>query len=97
MNKSIVMHQLPLPQDTIDSICSFVFYTKTQSVIRNIARYNIVVHDLKRLQRVGSFETRVFPCAFIYYYHPIDIDLIKNIIMCNKCGEYINYDFCSCE
>jgi hypothetical protein len=97
MNKSIVVHQLPLPQDNIDSICSFLFYTKIQSMIRNIAKYNIVVNDLKYLQRIGSFESRAFPCAFIYYYHPRDIDLIKNIIMCNRCGKYIINEFCSCE
>lgn len=96
MNKSIVVHQLPLPQDMIDSICSFLFYTQTQSMIRNIANYTIVVNDLKRLRRVGSFESREFPCAFIYYYHPRDIDLIKNIIMCNRCGEYITCEFCRC-
>ncbi len=97
MKKSLVVHQLPLPQDTIDSICSFLFYTKTQSVIRNISRYNVLVYDLKRLRRVGSFESREFPCAFIYYYHPIDIDLIQNIIMCNSCGEYITNEFCRCN
>jgi hypothetical protein len=97
MKKSLVVHQLPLPQDTIDSICSFLFYTKTQSVIRNIAKYNVVVNELKRLRRVGSFESREFPCAFIYYYHPRDIDLINNIIMCNSCGEYITNEFCRCN
>jgi phage tail protein X len=96
MKKSMIIHQMSLPQDMIDSICSFLFYTKTQSVIRNIAHYNIVVNDLKRLRRVGSFETREFPCAFIYYYHPIDLDLIKNIIMCNQCGQYISNEFCRC-
>ncbi len=97
MNKSIAVQNLPLPQDIINSICSFIFYTKTQCLLRNLTNYNIVVNDLKRLLRVGSFQSSAFPCAFIYYHHPRNINLIKNIIICNWCGNYITNECCTCD
>jgi len=98
MDKSLVVYQLPLNTDVIDYICSFIFYTKPQSILRNIRKYNNVVHDLKSIIRVGSFQSVEFPCAFIYYYHPShNNNLIKNIIVCNWCGNYITNEFCSCD
>jgi hypothetical protein len=97
MNKSLVVHQLPLNHDVINHICSFIFYTYNESIFRNINKYNTMVNDLKQIIRVGSFQSNEFPCAFIYYYHPRMNNLIKNIIICNWCGNYITNENCTCD
>ena len=98
MNKSLVVQQLPLNKDVVDYICSFIFYTKAQTIFRNINNYNTVINDLKKIIRVGSFQSIEFPCSFIYYYHPASNQtIIKNIIVCNWCGNYITNENCSCD
>ena len=98
MNKSLVVQKLPLNKDVIDYICSFIFYTESQTIFRNISNYNTVINDLKKIIRVGSFQSNEFPCAFIYYYHPSwNQNIIKNIIVCNWCGSYITNENCLCD
>ena len=97
MNKSLVMYQLPLNHDVINHICSFIFYTQNQCILRNIANYNRIINDIKQIIRVGSFQSAEFPCAFIYYYHPRINNLIKNVIVCNWCGNYITNENCTCD
>jgi uncharacterized membrane protein len=96
MNKSIAVYNLNLPKDIKDYICSFVYFTPFQSIVRNICKYNFLVNDIKYLMRVGAYQSLVFPCSSICYYHLYD-KIKLNFVMCNWCGEYIRNDTCSCH
>ena len=52
-------------------------------------------NDIKYLIRVGAYQSLVFPCSSICYYHRYDI-LKINFVICNWCGEYIRNETCSC-
>jgi len=95
MNKSIAVMNLQLPRDILNYICSFIYFTPFQSIVRNICRYNFLVNDIKDLIRVAAYQSLVFPCSSICYYHRYD-NLKINFVMCNWCGEYIRNETCNC-
>jgi hypothetical protein len=96
MNKSIALRQLPLPADIIDYICSFIYFTPFQSMIRTMCKYSFVVNNIHYLVRVAAYESIIFPCSSICYYHKYDT-LKIHFVMCNWCGEYIRNEKCSCH
>jgi len=95
MNNSIAVSQIHLPKDVIDHICSFIYFTPFQSIIRTMCKYNFVINDISNVIRVAAYESVIFPCSSICYYHRYDI-LKINFVICNWCGEYIRNETCSC-
>ena len=49
MNKILVVKQLQLPQELVDYLCSYLFYTIEQTTQRNISIFNEVVRDIDNL------------------------------------------------
>ena len=94
MNKILVVNHFRLPQELIDYICSFTFYTVGQVIDRNKKLFNEVVYDINSTYITcycassGSMYNmhRVVHITNpnLYGTHQIDI----YVKLCMDCGEY---------
>ena len=92
MEKSIIIYQLVFPPDILDYICSFAFYTITQSIEKNKKKYNRILCDIKKIQLTTNVSTPR-PRRFIvtkYIVLPITKQLIIANI-CHICGNYVKH------
>ena len=87
MEKSFIVYHLALPQEMIDHICSFVFYTIEESRKRNREMYSTVVYEYKHIRREQMISFRPNIVSF-YYILPIHNQLIVSVI-CYTCGNYV--------
>ena len=83
MNKSIAVMNLQLPNDVLDSICSFIYYTKEQSIINHKLNYTKIICDLFYTIRLQ--ETYQKYSTVMIYNIQSNFDIV--IHMC-KCGDY---------
>ena len=88
MNQSITLHNLLLPQDTIDHICSFLFYTTEESKKRNKQKYTRVIRDFKRvhIDRINTWGSSINRVT-IFIILPIDTLIVATI--CTRCNNYV--------
>jgi len=91
MNKSLIVHYLPLNLDAINYICSFIFYTLEQSITRHKKNYNKVVCDLFYTVRLNNLNQNV---TLIIYNLQSNFDI--QFVICCKCGNYANVN-CKCN
>ena len=87
MEKIIAVQQLALPQDVVDHICSFVFYTEIDVIIRNVDNYNVMLNEYKRVRRE---LLPLFPpnTTCVYYILPRGNQLTV-CTFCSTCGNYV--------
>ena len=83
MNKSIAVMNLQLPNDVLDSICSFIYYTKEQSIINHKLNYTKIICDLFYTIRLQESYQK-YSTVMIYNIQ-CNFDIV--IHMC-KCGDY---------
>ena len=90
MNKILVVKQLQLPQELVDYLCSYLFYTIEQTTQRNISIFNEVVRDIDNL----IIECYCASSGYMYNMHRVVhiTNLYKPIDICIKlcvyCGEF---------
>jgi hypothetical protein len=89
MEKIMIVHHLALPQDAVDHICSFIFYTEKDVMLRTIDKYNIVIHECKhvRKEQMMTWGINIIPDYTIYFVLPRGNQLILAHI-CSNCGNY---------
>lgn len=92
MEKIIMVKHLALSPDVLDHICSFIFYTEMDVLIRNIRNYNIVLNEFKRVRR--EYLPLPHPNTCVYYILPIYNQLITTVL-CSNCGNYTKPIHCS--
>ena len=87
MEKSNIVHHLALPRDTINHICSFIFYQEIDVVIRNVEKKNIVLNECKHVRKeiMQLFQPNVIG---LYYILPRGNQLIVSTL-CRTCGNYV--------
>jgi hypothetical protein len=96
MEKSKIVHQLALPQDAVDHICSFVFYSVEESTKRKRQMYSTVVREHKRVRKeeLMSWGPDVVSSHTVYFVLPRSNQLILAHI-CSICGNYVKKLHCS--
>jgi hypothetical protein len=82
----MIVKQLTLPSDVLNYICSFIFYREIDVLIRNIGKYNIVLHEFKRVRRELLPLSHSNAC--VYYILPRGNQLITTVL-CSNCGNYV--------
>jgi hypothetical protein len=89
MEKSKIVHQLLLPQDAVDYICSFVFYSVAESTKRKREMYSNVVRQYKRVRReeLMTWGPNVISSYTVYFILPRSNQLVL-ACMCCTCGNY---------
>lgn len=87
MEKSIIIQHLALPQYMLDYICSFLFYTEKDVIIRNVNHYNLVLNECKQVQKqqITSFRPTV-----VSFYYMLPRDQLMVVTICCSCGNYLN-------
>jgi hypothetical protein len=98
MNKSIILQQLSLPNDIVNYICEFVFYTHSQSIERHRQKYNKIICNMKkikfdRISTWGPMTTWKINLVTIYIVLPFSNQLIIYNI-CYTCGNYVKKSKC---
>jgi len=88
MNKSIVVLQLPLFRDTLDHICSFLFYTVAQNIEQTKQKYKSVFQQIQNLIRYSLKSHSIFQDFFMYH---IQLHYDNKILQLNICGDCCNY------
>ncbi len=90
MEKSLIVQQLELPQDALDHICSFIFYSIIESTKRKREMYSIVMRECKRVRKeeLVAWGNNVLRINTVYYVLPRGNQLIFACICCN-CGNYV--------
>jgi hypothetical protein len=89
MHKSVLLHQISLPNDTVDIICSFLFYTVEQSIQHHKKTYKNVLNDIRRTKITYAFSqgymNRLQCIVHMNNYNRIWF----RIHICNECRQYI--------
>ena len=98
MNKSIILQQLPLPKDVVDYICSFVFYTLSESIEKQRQKYIRIICNINKIKfdtisTWGPMTTWKVNLVTIYIVLPISNQLIIYNI-CYTCGNYVKKSKC---
>jgi len=90
MEKSKIVQQLALPQNALDYICSFVFYTVAESTKRKREMYSTVVREYKRVRKeeIMTWGPNVISSHTVYFILPRGNQMIL-ACMCCACGNYI--------
>ena len=91
MNKSIVVLQLPLFRDTIDHICSFLFYTVAQSIEKRKQQFKFVFQQIQTAIRYSIKSHSLFQDFFMYHTQIHYDHKIIHFNMCGECGKYRKY------
>ena len=91
MDKSIAVLQLPLLQDSIDNICSYLFYTVSQIIKRNKEKYKPVLQRISCI-RISCTTSRSMIRGLLMYHNRIYYENKKLYInTCGECGHYRKY------
>jgi hypothetical protein len=91
MEKSIAVYQLKLPQEVINYICSFGFYTLEQCIEQNKKKHKKVLKDIKddvRINNVPLYTPNGTIMYCIYIEFPIRQ---RKVIYANLCGDCNNF------
>ncbi len=91
MEKIIVINNLSLPQELINYICSFGFYTLEQCIEKNKKKHLKLLNDIKHDVRISNVplyrrDGSIMYC--IYMEFPIRE---RKVIYANLCGECNNF------
>lgn len=91
MDKSIAVLQLPLQDDTLDLICSFLFYTVSQIKQRNKQKYKLVLKQISCIH-VSCSTSRSMIRGLLMYHNTITYQNKKLYInTCGQCGKNRKY------
>ncbi len=91
MEKSKIVQHLALPQDALDHICSFVFYSIAESTKRKREMYSTVVREYKRVRKeeITSYgPPHIISNHTVYFVLPRTNQLIIACVCC-RCGNYV--------
>jgi hypothetical protein len=91
MNKSVVVHQLQLPQDAIEHICRFIFYTVEECIEKNKNKFKKVLLDVKNDVRIEHvpFYSGNNVMYFMTFQFPIRHHKVIYTNLCGTCGNFI--------
>lgn len=101
--KNIIVHQLPIPTEVIDHICSFMYYRVEETVSRNKIKYNRVICDLfytVRLDRCfhHNWNYSCNKCYATVFIYNVQCNFDIQIYICCKCGNYTRPSIkCKCR
>lgn len=91
MDQSIAVLQLPLLEDPIYHICSFLFYTISQIRERNKEKYKPVLQQISCI-RISCSTSRSLIRGLLMYHNRIYYENKKlDINTCGECGHYRKY------
>ena len=91
MEKIKVVNKLLLPQEIIDYICSFGFYTLEQCIEQNKQIHKDVLRDIKDDVRINNVPLYT-PTGSIMYCIYIEFPLReRKVIYANLCGDCNNF------
>jgi hypothetical protein len=93
MERSHLVHMLKLPIDTIDCICSFLFYTLQQSIERNKKKYKKLFNDIQQIEISHIKMYYRLGGSFMYFMiiqYPIKEHKVVYTNLCNDCGNFIH-------
>jgi|UniRef100_A0A6C0B7K8 hypothetical protein len=91
MEKALIIHKMPLPQELVDYICSFGFYTLEQCIEQNKKKHKKVLKDIKddvRINNVPLYTPNGTIMYCIYIEFPIRQ---RKVIYANLCGDCNNF------
>lgn len=95
--KNIVVYQLPFPRDVVDYMCSFIYYTEEQAIVRHKHNYNKVVYDLfYTIRLVDNFYFDLNQSFSNLNIYNLQSKFDIQFDICCKCGNYI-YPFVNCK
>lgn len=91
MNKSIVVKQLKLPEDTIDHICSFIFYTLDKCIQNNKKKYKNTLLDIQQDVRITHvpMHSSTYKTYFMIIEFPVREHKVIYTNICGTCGNFI--------
>jgi hypothetical protein len=96
MHKRNLLYKLPLPNDTVGIVCSFLFYTVDQSIQHHKQKYKNVIHDIRRTKITYSFSQGCMnrlQCIITIIHMNNANPIWLRIRICNECREYIKHQF----
>ena len=93
MEKVLMIHNMNLPQEVIDYICSFGFYTFDQCIQQNKNIFKKVLRDIKedvRINNVPLYTSTGYEIYYIYMQFPIRQRKVIYANLCGKCHDFIH-------
>jgi hypothetical protein len=91
MEKVLILHKIQLPQEILDYICSFGFYTLEQCIEQNKIKHKKVLRDIKDDVRINNVPL-LRPCGSTIYCVYIEFPIRdRKVIYANLCGECNNF------
>jgi|LauGreDrversion4_2_1035121.scaffolds.fasta_scaffold11636_2 hypothetical protein len=93
MEKSIALYQLKLPQEVIEYICSFGFYTLEQCIEQNKQNQKKLLKDIKEGVRINNVPLytltgSILYCVYIQY--PLRERKVIYANLCGNCNDFIH-------
>ena len=91
MEKVLIIHKMPLPQEVTHYICSFAFYTLEQCIKQNKKKQINLLHDIKDGIRINNVPLYT-PTGSIMYCIYIEFPIReRKVIYTNLCGDCNNF------
>ena len=90
MNKAIAAHNLLLPSDMINHICSYIFCTIEESITQQKEKYKPIFKQIQFMQR-QTMKIRTPYNNIDYYYSRVYLYYDKKTLRINRNGEYGKY------
>jgi hypothetical protein len=93
MEKLLTVHKMQLPQEIIDYICSFGFYTLEQCIEQNKIKHKKVLKDIKydvRINNVPLYTTSGSVIYCVYMEFPVREHKVIYANLCGKCNDFIH-------
>ena len=91
MEKIVLVNNLSLPQELIDHIFSFGFYTLDQCIEQNKKKHKKVLKDIKDDVRINNVPLYT-PAGSIMYFIYIEFPIRqRKVIYANLCGDCNNF------
>jgi hypothetical protein len=91
MEKVLMIQKMQLPQEVVDYICSFGFYTLEQCIEKNKKKQKSLLHDIKygiRINNVPLYKSTGSVMYCVYIEFPIRE---RKVIYANLCGDCNNF------
>ena len=86
-----MIQKMQLPQEVVDYICSFGFYTLEQCIEKNKKKQKKLLHDIKhgiRINNVPLYKSTGSVMYCVYIEFPIRE---RKVIYANLCGDCNNF------
>ena len=93
MERSHLVHMLKFPADTIDCICSFLFYTFQQCIERNKQKYKNLFSDIQQIETTYLKIYYRINGPFMYtmnILYPLREHKAVHTMLCGQCNNFIN-------